>query len=246
MFAVCTEAKWHSLSVSNTQTKSHISLGKYFWWFCLSLSPLFVLCRATAPGDKCCAARQREKRDGRRFIAGQRSRVEEGEQPLKQKRKRRKTGNSRESNSGRQELRRRSLSRDKRPDGGYSGGTTEARASQHQPTSHSFKLLKTTEKRNKNNWTWKGAKENDRSLVLWLCHTTDVRQLSCCARRMGSPSQRPAVEAVNQRAESTEEEEEELDEKVTVYVQCRPRTTTRRRNQLNRVQCGPAEAAANQ
>lgn len=162
----------------------------------------------------------------------------------KTKRKRRKTGNSRESNSGRQELRRRSLSRDKRPDGGYSGGTTEARASQHQPTSHSFKLLKTTEKRNKNNWTWKGAKENDRSLVLWLCHTTDVRQLSCCARRMGSPSQRPAVEAVNQRAESTEEEE--LDEKVTVYVQCRPRTTTRRRNQLNRVQCGPAEAAANQ
>jgi hypothetical protein len=40
---------------------------------------------------------------------------------------------------------------------------------------------------------------------------------------MGSPSQRPSVEAVNQRAESTEEEEE-LDEKVTVYVQCRPRT----------------------
>jgi hypothetical protein len=62
---------------------------------------------------------------------------------------------------------------------------------------------------------------------------------------MGSPSQRPSVEAVNQRAESTEEEEEELDEKVTVYVQCRPRTTARR-NQLNRVQCDPAAAAANQ
>jgi hypothetical protein len=29
MFAVCTEAKWHSLSVSDTQTQSHISLGKY-------------------------------------------------------------------------------------------------------------------------------------------------------------------------------------------------------------------------
>lgn len=66
---------------------------------------------------------------------------------------------------------------------------------------------------------------------------------------MGSPSQRPAVEAasriISQRAESTEEEEEleELDEKVMVYVQCRPRTTARR-NQLNRVQCGPAAAAA--
>jgi hypothetical protein len=102
----------------------------------VSLSPLFVLCRVTAPGDKCCAARQREKRDGRRFIPEQRSRVEEGEQPLKQKEKEDKQETV-ESNSGRQELRRRSLSRDKRPDGGSSGGSTAARASTsqcHQPT----------------------------------------------------------------------------------------------------------------
>jgi hypothetical protein len=69
----------------------------------VSLFPLFVLCRATAPGDKCCAARQREKRDGRRFIPGQRSRVEEGEQPLKEKDKEEKQETV-ESNSGRQEF----------------------------------------------------------------------------------------------------------------------------------------------
>jgi hypothetical protein len=70
----------------------------------VSLPPLFVLCRATAPaGDKCCAARQREKRDGRRFIPGQRSRVEEGEQPLKEKDKEEKQETV-ESNSGRQEF----------------------------------------------------------------------------------------------------------------------------------------------
>jgi hypothetical protein len=52
----------------------------------LSLS-LHFLCAGRLRQETSAGARQREKRDGRRFIPEQRSRVEEGEQPLKQKEK---------------------------------------------------------------------------------------------------------------------------------------------------------------
>jgi hypothetical protein len=101
----------------------------------LSLSLHFLCCAGRLRQETSAVLHDSGKNDGRRFIPGQRSRVEEGEQPLKEQEKEEKQETV-ESNSGRQELRRRSLSRDKRPDGGYSGGSTAAaRASQcHQPT----------------------------------------------------------------------------------------------------------------